>query len=109
MDYWPYVDLKVHDDWNAYLSAEHDGRMLGFSARRGRPYTSCAFQKPDRLFFGKETKGLGAELLDQMADDVYTIPIAEPAVRSLNLANAVGIVVYEALRQTDHEPLLVEP
>jgi tRNA (cytidine/uridine-2'-O-)-methyltransferase len=101
LDYWPLVDLCVHDRWESYLeSAEASaGRMIAFSARTSSAYTSCDYREDDRLIFGCETKGLGAELLATFGEDVYTIPIDEPGVRSLNLANAVGIVVYEARRQ----------
>ncbi|RMD85466.1 MAG: tRNA (cytidine(34)-2'-O)-methyltransferase [Candidatus Dadabacteria bacterium] len=99
LDYWPLVDWTVYDNWQEYQAASHEGRMLAFSARRGRPYTQCRFRADDRLLFGKETVGLGAELLDRFEPDVYTIPIEEPGVRSLNLATAVGIVLFEARRQ----------
>ena len=99
LDYWPFVDLTVYGSWSEYEAAEHAGRAIAFSARRGRSYTACRFERDDRLLFGRETKGLGAELLESLEPRVYTIPIEEPGVRSLNLSNAVGIVVYEARRQ----------
>ncbi|RMD85382.1 MAG: tRNA (cytidine(34)-2'-O)-methyltransferase [Candidatus Dadabacteria bacterium] len=99
LDYWPLVDLTVYKNWDEYVSREHQGRLLAFSARRGRPYVECRFRPDDRLLFGKESVGLGAELLDQLEPNVYTIPIEEPGVRSLNLSAAVAIVLYEARRQ----------
>jgi len=75
------------------------GRALALSARAQCSYTTCRFRADDRLLFGKETKGLAPEILEGYADEVYAIPIAEPGVRSLNLSNAVSIVVYEARRQ----------
>ncbi len=99
LDYWPLVDWTVYRDWNEYLAVQHEGRLIAFSARRGRPYIECGFRQDDRLLFGKETVGLGAELLDRLEPEVYTIPIEEPGVRSLNLATAVGIVLFEARRQ----------
>jgi len=99
LDYWPYVDLTTYATWDSYVSSSQQGRMIAFSARAGRSYTQCAFRSDDRLFFGRETAGLGETLLRRFEEDVYKIPIAEPAVRSLNLANAVSVVVYEALRQ----------
>jgi tRNA (cytidine/uridine-2'-O-)-methyltransferase len=98
LDYWPLVDLTVYEAWADYAAAAHAGRAIAFSARSGRPFTSCAFRADDRLFFGKETKGLGA-LLEQFGEEIYTIPIDEPGVRSLNVAQAAAIVVYEARRQ----------
>jgi tRNA (cytidine/uridine-2'-O-)-methyltransferase len=99
LDYWPFVDLTIYDSWQEYRAVEHAGRAIAFSARRGGSYTTCRFDSDDRLLFGRETKGLGADLLEQLQPHVFTIPIEEPGVRSLNLSNAVGIVVYEARRQ----------
>jgi tRNA (cytidine/uridine-2'-O-)-methyltransferase len=99
LDYWPLVDLTVHPSWSAYEAASHAGRRIAFAARRGASYTRCEFRPDDRLFFGKETSGLGDELLRGFGDEVFSIPMDEPGVRSLNLANAVSIVVYEARRQ----------
>lgn len=99
LDYWPLVDLTVYEDMQAYNRADHAGRAIALSARSGESYVECSFRDDDRLFFGKETKGLGAALISEFADNVFTIPIDEPGVRSLNLANAVSIVVYEARRQ----------
>ena len=99
LDYWPLVDLTVYDDWAAYERTMHAGRKIALAARRGAPYTRCKFRADDRLFFGKETSGLGAGLIESFGESVFHIPIDEPGVRSLNLANAVSIVVYEARRQ----------
>ena len=99
LDYWPLVDLTLYESWEQYAARVHEGRALAFSARAGRSFTECAFQRDDRLFFGKETSGLGADLLERFGEHVYTIPIDEPRVRSLNVAQAAAIVVYEARRQ----------
>lgn len=99
LDYWPLVELTTHENWAAYRDAGYTGRLVGFSARAGRCYTECDFRGDDRLVFGKETKGLDPQIVEGLGGDVYTIPIEEPGVRSLNLANAVSIAVYEARRQ----------
>ncbi len=99
LDYWPLVDLTVHESWNEYVATPRDGRMVAFSARASRPYTECSFRPDDRFAFGRETKGLDPEILAALEENVYTIPIDNPGVRSLNLSNAVSIVVYEARRQ----------
>ena len=99
LDYWPLVDLTVHEDWASYVSEGWVGRAIAFSARAEKAYTGCEFRPDDRLFFGSETQGLGAEVRAGFGEAVYTIPIEEPGVRSLNLSNAVSIVVYEARRQ----------
>ena len=98
LDYWPHVPLARHDDWAAFTAAV-PGRRLAFSARAERVYTDVRFTPDDVLIFGGETRGLPDAIRAELAPDVYRIPITSPHVRSLNLANAVAIVLYEALRQ----------
>jgi tRNA (cytidine/uridine-2'-O-)-methyltransferase len=74
--------------------------MKYFSARAKRSYLEADYAPGDFLVFGSETKGLGEEFLRSRTEATYKIPIFEPGVRSLNLANAVSIVLYEALRQS---------
>jgi tRNA (cytidine/uridine-2'-O-)-methyltransferase len=100
LDYWPAVDLEHHSDWQSFREKHPAARMLLFSARATRSYTSIAYRRGDFLVFGGETHGLPAQLLRTHADRTYTIPMRTTVVRSLNLANAVAIVLYEALRQT---------
>jgi tRNA (cytidine/uridine-2'-O-)-methyltransferase len=99
LDYWPHVNLTVHESWEAYNALAHEGPLVAFSARSTRVYTSRTFQGNERLVFGKESKGLDQRVLGPAGDDVWNIPIDNPAVRSLNLSNAVSIVVYEVRRQ----------
>lgn len=99
LDYWPYVDLRVYDDWEHFLAACPGSRVFCFSARAPRCYWSAKFCRGDALVFGSETSGLPAKLREQYADCLYRVPIDHPKVRSLNLSNTVSIVVYEALRQ----------
>lgn len=99
LDYWPHVDLKVHDDWHSYLETEGQARRFCFSARARRSYVQASFAGDDHLVFGCETKGLPPEVLDSAGGETLLIPIFTPHVRSLNLSNAVSIATYEALRQ----------
>ncbi len=100
LDYWPMVDLKTYAGWDEF-AREHGGApMKFFSARAGRSYLAAKYAPDDFLVFGCETKGLGADFIRERIERTYRIPIFEPGVRSLNLSNAVSIVVYEALRQT---------
>ncbi len=98
LDYWPWVDVRQHPDWATFAAAV-SGRRIGFSARATRPYTAIAFAPNDVLVFGCETRGLPPAIKAELAADLYAIPIDTPHVRSLNLANAVAIVLYEARRQ----------
>lgn len=99
LDYWHLVDLRTYPDWDAFEQEHPGARMLFFSARAKRPYLAASYGRGDFLVFGSETKGLGREFLRARESHTYNIPILEPGVRSLNLANAVAIVVYEAMRQ----------
>jgi len=90
--------VHQHPDWEAFAMTL-PGRRLGFSARATRPYTAVEFQSGDVLVFGCETRGLPAAIKAELAADLYAIPITSPHVRSLNLATAVAIVLYEARRQ----------
>jgi tRNA (cytidine/uridine-2'-O-)-methyltransferase len=114
LDYWPLVDLRTYPGWDDFAASGNrqghepadpapgdDGpRMKYFSARAKRSYLEADYAPGDFLVFGSETKGLGEEFLRTRAELTYNIPIFEPGVRSLNLSNAVSIVLYEALRQT---------
>lgn len=99
LDYWPFVDLVVHEDWNAFVAATPDARRHFFSARAHASYTEASYAPGDQLVFGCETKGLPAEILRGHEDATRLIPIFSPHVRSLNLSNAASIVLFEGLRQ----------
>lgn len=99
LDYWPYVDVHVHDDWQQFRHQHRGAHMQFFSARATRSYLTARYAPGDYLVFGSETKGLPPALLAAHRNDTYVIPIFSPHVRSLNLSNAASIVVYEALRQ----------
>lgn len=101
LDYWPHVQVVRYPDWEAFLGAKPPGRLLCFSARVDRPHTAVAYQPDDFLVFGSESRGLPPAIREAYADTTYGIPIKSPHVRSLNLANAVAVVLYEALRQQE--------
>lgn len=102
LDYWEHVELHQH---RTFAEAEENfafskprGHTYLFSGRTERSFLDVQFGFGDRLVFGKESVGLDDELLATHAADVVGIPMLGP-VRSLNLANAVSIALYEALRQ----------
>ncbi|MFN3368228.1 MAG: tRNA (cytidine(34)-2'-O)-methyltransferase [Thermus sp.] len=97
LDYWPHVDLRLHDTWEAFLESLPSGAQVwAFSARGQRSLYQVRFQGEDYLLFGPETRGLPGEVLEAFPS-VY-IPMPGP-VRSLNLAVAMGVAAYEAYRQ----------
>ncbi len=99
LDYWPLVDLRTYSGWDQFAAQSGPASFKYFSVHAAKSYLDARYEPGDMLVFGGETKGLGAEFLRDRMAHAYRIPIFEPGVRSLNLANAVSIVVYEALRQ----------
>jgi len=99
LDYWEEVALHRHIDLEDLFSARPDSRFIYLTTKTDRPYTDWEYLENDCLVFGPETRGLPEDLLDRNRDHCLTIPMLNPAVRSLNLATSVGIVLYEALRQ----------
>jgi tRNA (cytidine/uridine-2'-O-)-methyltransferase len=99
LDYWPAVRLSYHDSFREVKEAFPGARFFMTSTRARRRYCDFAFRDGDFFVFGKETKGLPQELLDEHPDTCIRLPMTDK-VRSLNLANSAAIVVYEALRQT---------
>jgi tRNA (cytidine/uridine-2'-O-)-methyltransferase len=103
LDYWPLVDLRVYQDWDEFAVLQQEmpwsSQFKYFSAHAHRSYIEAEFDRNDLLVFGNETRGLGREFLEPRQERAFRIPIFEHGVRSLNLANAVSIIVYEALRQ----------
>lgn len=100
LDYWNDVDLHRHIDMESLTTALPDSRFLYLTTKTERPYTNWVYQPSDCLVFGPETRGLPESMLDENADHCLTIPMPNQNVRSLNLANSVAIVLYEAIRQT---------
>ena len=99
LDYWEFVDLRMYKLWDDFLSQNATGNFLYFSKRATQSFTQARYQERDYLVFGPETRGLPQELLDANPDCSYRIPMMGTGVRSLNLSNAVSIVLYEGLRQ----------
>jgi tRNA (cytidine/uridine-2'-O-)-methyltransferase len=99
MDYWQHVTWHSWPNWPAFRAAHPHGRLHFLTTKTTRPYTEAQFKHDDFLVFGRETKGLPESLLHENADSCLTIPILNPHVRSLNLATAAAIVLFEALRQ----------
>ncbi|HME89340.1 MAG TPA: tRNA (cytidine(34)-2'-O)-methyltransferase [Chthoniobacterales bacterium] len=97
LDYWEDVDLKVWDSLAALMKSTSAARHFFVTTKTERAYWDLEFRPGDFLVFGRETKGLPESLLRAHPSDCITIPIA--GTRSLNLATAVGIVLFEAIRQ----------
>jgi tRNA (cytidine/uridine-2'-O-)-methyltransferase len=98
-DYWPHVECHRHSTFDAFQQAFPRLRVIPLSIHATRTYTEVNYADNDCLLFGSESKGLPQSLRERFSDTIVTIPMITQRVRSLNLATAVGIVLYEALRQ----------
>jgi tRNA (cytidine/uridine-2'-O-)-methyltransferase len=99
LDYWDSVEIHRFPNLGKFSEDLCDHRKIFFSTSGTRSYTEAEYRPGDCLVFGSESRGLPLELLDAHPDDVFNIPMKLDHVRSLNLANAASIVLYEALRQ----------
>ena len=99
LDYWQHVDLRRHATLADFEAVLAGSRVFCFSAHATAAYTGVAYHAGDCLLFGSESRGLPPSVLERYAERSFVIPMPAGKVRSLNLATAVGIVLYEALRQ----------
>jgi tRNA (cytidine/uridine-2'-O-)-methyltransferase len=98
LDYWKEVDLRIWDSFADLQSAQGETTRYFFLTTKSQsPYYKIRFRPGDFLVFGRETKGLPEELLRERSEELVTIPMH--GTRSLNLATAVAIVLFEAERQ----------
>ncbi len=100
LDYWPYVDLRVHESLDDFLKEYEGRRMYLATTKGGTRYTDVRFEDEDMILFGRETAGLPRDFIEERSDTAIRIPMSKNTkLRSLNLANSVNIVLFEALRQ----------
>ena len=100
LDYREFADLRVHASLEACLAETGRERIFALSTRGRRLYAEAAFEPGDVLLFGPETRGLPQNLLEELGEErVLRLPM-QPQSRSMNLANSVAVVVFEAWRQT---------
>jgi tRNA (cytidine/uridine-2'-O-)-methyltransferase len=98
LDYWKHISVKIYENINDFLSINNDKNMIYLSSSAEKSYCSIEYKDDMFLIFGKESVGLSKNIITKNSDKLYKIPIYSNHVRSLNLANAVSIVVYEGLR-----------
>lgn len=100
LDYWPYVDLEVHENLDAFL-AKYGDRPLFLSTTQGtHRYTDVTYPDGAMILFGRETAGLPRDFIAANQEKTIRIPMSQNTkLRSLNLSNSAAIVLFEALRQ----------
>jgi tRNA (cytidine/uridine-2'-O-)-methyltransferase len=99
LDYHEFTQLTVHDDLAAFVAAAAPRRLFALSTRGRVRYDAIAYADGDALLFGPETRGLPQDVLDDIDEPNRLCLPMRPGNRSLNLSNAVAIVVYEVWRQ----------
>lgn len=103
LDYHEFASLNVYDHWADCIERFKNQRLFTVSTRGNQPYDQCAYAQGDVFVFGPESRGLPAEILEAVvAQQRIRLPM-RPNSRSLNLSNAVAIVIYEAWRQIGFE------
>ncbi len=105
LDYWQYLDLHYYDSFGEVIEKHPGARFFFATTKAKQSYTDIAYQKDDFFVFGKETAGLPQEILDTYPEQTVRIPMGKD-IRSLNLANSVAIILYEALRQQSFPDLI---
>ncbi len=99
LDYWQHVDLKVWESLEAFIDASDPKKYHLLTTKTDTSYWNASYNKGDYLIFGSETRGLPESFLSAYPDKLRTIPMDITHVRSLNLATASGIVLFEGMRQ----------
>lgn len=102
LDYWPYVDLEVHESLDDFLKAYEGRRMFLATTKGAKRFTEHTYQDEDMFLFGCETRGLPRPFIEAHKEMAIRIPMSEDTrLRSFNLANSANIILFEALRQLD--------
>ncbi len=99
LDYWPHLDVRLHDTWEDFLAAVRPPRLHFLSTHGEKSLYACRFAPGDALVFGSESSGLPADFYARYRDALFRIPMPGAHARSINLANAVSIAAYECYRQ----------
>lgn len=98
LDYWQHLSLHIYEDIEDFFNQHADKNMVFLSSHGTKDHWSIPFKDNQFLVFGKESVGLPKSITNVHSDKLYKIPIYSDHVRSLNLANAVSIVVYEGIK-----------
>ncbi|MFS4469565.1 tRNA (cytidine(34)-2'-O)-methyltransferase [Maribacter sp. 2210JD10-5] len=99
LDYWQHLKVFTYENTDDFFFTHSDKKFAFFSSHGTKHYWEIPFEKDMFLVFGKESVGLSKKIIEENQNRLYKIPLYSKHIRSLNLANSVGIVVYEGLRQ----------
>ena len=99
LDYWQHLEVIYYNSIEDFFTVNEEANMVFLSSHGTKSHWDISFQDNIFLVFGKESVGLPKELIQQKKSQLFKIPMFSSHIRSLNLANAVSIIVYEGLRQ----------
>jgi tRNA (cytidine/uridine-2'-O-)-methyltransferase len=99
LDYWQHIELTVYKNTADFFEKNKNKSMAFLSSHGTKDYTQIPYNEDCMLVFGKESKGLSSEITTGFNQHLYKIPLYSEHIRSINLANAVAVVIYEGLRQ----------
>tara|TARA_R110002049_G_scaffold132849_2_gene292179 strand:- start:1095 stop:1547 length:453 start_codon:yes stop_codon:yes gene_type:complete len=99
LDYWQHLSVTYYENMDAFFNINKDEKMVFLSSHGTKNHWDIPFEDNLFLIFGKESVGLPKQIIEKHSDKLYKIPLYSEHIRSLNLANAVGIVVYEGLKK----------
>ena len=102
LDYWKHLDIRYYDNVEDFFNTNKNATMAFLSSHGTKDHWDIPFKDDIFLVFGKESVGLPKSITEQYAESLYKIPLYSKHIRSLNIANAVSIVVYEGLKQMHH-------
>ncbi|MCL4157668.1 UNVERIFIED_CONTAM: hypothetical protein GTU68_009617 [Idotea baltica] len=101
LDYWQHLDVIYYDNLDDFFTKNCNAKMVFLSSHGTKSHWDINFTDNMFLVFGKESVGLPKPLIEKHKEQLFKIPLYSKAIRSLNLANAVSIIVYEGLRQLE--------
>ncbi|TCL55184.1 tRNA (cytidine/uridine-2'-O-)-methyltransferase [Kineothrix alysoides] len=104
MDYWEHLDVRTYMNFEEFIEKNPGARIWMATTKAKHVYTDVRFEENDYIMFGKESAGIPEEILVDYEETCIRIPMLDK-IRSLNLANSVAVVLYEALRQNDFESM----
>lgn len=99
LDYWKHLDLHVYENADEFFMRNIGTEIYFFSTKGSKVFWDCEFNDGAFLAFGNEESGLPADFYDRFKDSMFNIPMAGDHFRSLNLANAVAVALYEGIRR----------
>ena len=100
LDYWKHLDLQVYESWEFFMKKNFGAVLFFFSTKTERCFWDCPCGPSSFFVFGNESSGFPPDFYQRYEESLYTIPMPGDFHRSLNIANAVSVVVYEGIRKT---------